>query len=145
MRRRRLWLCLPPLVMCLIDDAITLHAQDDLYWSGLWHLGVECNPVVRYTMQQHPLMMQVLTVAWIGAFAAAIVWGPRRFALFVSLAVTFAHGSAAGTWLNQQPDGYYGAMGLCVLGAALFVVALDCWRWDQLVFPPGNSADIHVD
>ncbi|GEM_PF-5591014 len=39
--RRRLWLCLPPLVMCLIDDAITLRAQPDVYWSGLWHEGFD--------------------------------------------------------------------------------------------------------
>lgn len=130
MSRRRLWLCLPPVVMCLIDDAITLRGQSSAYWSGHWGDGFDANPVVQFCMQHHFLTMQALTAAWIAAFSALIILGPRRIALFVSLALTFAHGSAASTWLNNEPDGYYSAMGLCVLGAAILAVALERWRWE---------------
>src|SRR5688572_30219148 len=123
MTRQRLWLCLPPLLLAVIDSVITGLHQDPEYWRG--HLGLtqEANPLVNWAMQQHTLGLPLVTLAWIVVFSLLLAWLPYRLALFTALAISFGHGFMAGTWLHfDYPNGFFWALGLCILTAALLAV-----------------------
>ena len=125
MRRQRLWLCLPPLVLCVIDSVITALHQPPSYWQGYLERAREANPLVEWAMHQHQFGLPLITFAWILLFSTLLVWLPYRLALFAAIAITFGHGFMAGTWLHfNYPNGFYWALGLCMFAAALLAFCL---------------------
>ena len=122
---RRAWLCMPPLVFALVDYGVTMAGQPPEYWNGNFEAAFEGNPLVRWCMTVHPWMFHGLTVLWVIAFTAFILWTPRGLARFGVLAVAFAHAFCIGTWMYDREDGFFRSLALCIACAILVVIAFE--------------------
>ena len=63
-----LGLCLPPLVFCLLDAAITLFGQSAQYWAGDYAQVNEGSPTFYDLLQIRPAASVVGTLVWILVF-----------------------------------------------------------------------------
>ncbi|MBX6314677.1 MAG: hypothetical protein IRY99_17445 [Isosphaeraceae bacterium] len=128
-RRARLWLCFPPVVLCLLDHALTIWGQPPWYWQSRFAFPAEEAPHGRWLLQQHPALFAGGSLIWCLAYAGAILLLPRRAALTVALALVIGHtwGSATWlvSWLTYRSSGYWLSLLLFLSSAALFVVALE--------------------
>ena len=128
---KRLWLCIPPFLMCMLDQGITLWGQSSGYWAGQRHLANEANPVFHWLLRIHPLAFEAGIFAWVLVFSSAIVFLPRRAAMAVSIAVVTGHAVGATTWLLfYVPGGYWLSVGLALLTGTLVVVT-----WERFDLP----------
>ena len=50
----KLWLCVAPMVLSVLDTALTLWGQPREYWAGDYTKCSEENPVLRWCLEQHP-------------------------------------------------------------------------------------------
>ena len=118
-KRRFLGLCLPPMMVALIDGVLTLIGQSDLYWSN--HLAVnEANPVFRALLEIHPAAVLGGLGVWLALLCAMILLLPTRIALMLSIAITFGHTSGSASWLFDHFDlGYHLANGYYLLSACM--------------------------
>ena len=131
-RKRRLWLCLPPVVCCFIDYALTTRYQPASYWAGHLETANELNPVVRAVMERSIVMGHLLPWIWCGLISGLILTTPRWFAVFLSIAVAFGHAHATCSWLQYIHDynsqsAFMEELGVCTACAALVTLAL--FRW----------------
>jgi hypothetical protein len=127
MWNRKLWLCLPATVLCLIDHSLTMWFQPAEYWNGSYMAAQEMNPQFLWLLQQHPLAGEAGLVGYVLVFCGLIVALPWRLALVASLALTLGHTWGAGTWIGYHviPHGYWLTICLCVFSAILVVIALE--------------------
>ena len=130
MNTRRAWLCVPPILLALLDCVATSYGQPDQYWRGDTGVAQEDNPIVRWFMLLHPSAFFMLTVVWIAAFCFGILKLPRVLALMLALSVMVSHACCACTWLFPHNDGFYWSLALCIGSAILFVLALELSRED---------------
>ena len=127
MNRRKLWLCVPPLALCLIDQTITLAGQSRAYWAGLRSNAVEDNPFFRWLLQQHPLAFEAGIVVWILLFCSIILLLPRLGAMVVSVAIVLGHTWGTASWLCWKVrHGYWIMLGMFLASAILIV-----WTWEK--------------
>jgi hypothetical protein len=121
---RKLWLCLPPVLLGLVDDGITLWFQRSEYWAGDYSAALEANPHAFWLMQRHPLVYQVAFVAYLAVVCVLTLKLPRRLSLILSLGVTIGHTWGATTWLPERvPEDYWISIALCALAAILVVLS----------------------
>ena len=52
--KRRLWLCLPVMVTCVLDVAVTLAGQPAEYWISSYIVVNEANPVSYWLLTMNP-------------------------------------------------------------------------------------------
>jgi hypothetical protein len=125
MRNRKLWLCLPPTVLFLIDHTATMWFQPAQYWGGNFAEAQESSPPYLWLLQQHPLAGGAGAVGYVLVFWSLIVMLPWRLALLCSLALTLGHTWGAGTWITYHidPGGYWLTIGLCLVAACLVIFA----------------------
>ena len=122
--RRFLGLCLPPLVLALIDSVLTVVGQSDLYWSNHGVVN-EANPVFAGLLQLGPFALVLGAAAWLAMLCTMILVLPQFLSLIVSIAITFGHTIGSGSWLFNHFDlGYHLANGYylfsaCVLGIGI--------------------------
>ena len=118
--RRVLGLCLPPLVFCILDGAVTLLGQSVEYWSGDYVRVNEASPTFNHLLQIHPAVYVFGILVWAVVFVGIILLLPDTLALIVSIAVTFGHTVGAATWLLYRFHfGYQACNGLFLLSAVL--------------------------
>jgi hypothetical protein len=126
MHWRKLWLCLPPTLLALLDHALTLFFQPDTYWAGDFSTAKEANPHASWLMQTHPIAIEVGFVAWLALVWSLILILPRRLALALSLGVTMGHTMGTASWLpGRVPAAYWLSVALCSASAVLVVLAWD--------------------
>ena len=99
MNRKRFWMMLPPVAMCLIDQAFTLLGQDPKYWQGDYSLAKEGNPLFRRILETHPLLFEGGVLAWMLFFCVVIYLLPRRLAMVGAIATAVGHTWGASTWI----------------------------------------------
>lgn len=117
LRKQGLWLCVPPIVFCLFDAAVTLYGQSAAYWMGDYQIVEEMSPTPRYWLQIHPLVFVAGTGGWILTFSAIILLLPETLALSLAMMVCLGHLVCGNCWVMwRMPNGYF-------LGNAIFVVA----------------------
>jgi hypothetical protein len=121
--RKKLWLCLPPLVLCLADQIVTLRAQPQEYWTGLYHMAQEGAPHGYWLFSQHPLAYIAAAAGYMVAFSLVILALPRRLAETASIALVLGHAWGTATWLYHDLS-YWCVLLLYFLSAALIVFAL---------------------
>lgn len=126
--RNRLWLCIAPVLLTLLDQTLTLAGQPPEYWAGNLARVNEGSPQGHWALAQHPLVFELGIVLWIALFCAAILLLPRLPALIVSLAVAMGHAWGASTWLGNSL-GYWGHIALFVATAALVVLTWERGRY----------------
>ena len=122
MRKRRVWLCVPPFALCVLDQTITLVGQPAAYWGGDYSLAHEGNPWFHWLLQQHPLAFEAGILAWITLFSSLIIFLPQRVAMTISIAIVLGHAWGASTWIYWRiPNGYWFVLALYLVSASLIV------------------------
>ena len=123
-KRRFLGLCVPPLVLALIDGVLTVVGQSDFYWSN--HAAVnEANPVFAGLLHLGPFAFVLGAAAWLAMICTMIMVLPRLMSLILSIAITFGHTIGSGSWLFNHFDlGYQLANGYYLFSACLLGVGI---------------------
>src|SRR5262249_34798100 len=127
--KRRMWLCGPAVLFCLLDATLTLAGQDPEYWNGARTQGNEANPVGRGLLKWHER-------AFVGGIALGILGStpatlrlPAPFAAATALSVAVGHTVGAATWLLMWtvtwPWSLVAAIGLLVAADSTIWF---CWK-----------------
>jgi hypothetical protein len=147
-RRRILGLCVPPVLLALVDCVVTLVGQPATYWAGNYDSYNEISPTFARLLSIHPFAFLAGTAVLFCLYVAVIALLPEVLATVLSVALTMGHTFAITTWLWAYTDnlGYQlinGSvvasslvLGLCLYGA--FYVREEprssAWnRWDVLL------------
>jgi hypothetical protein len=143
MKRERLWLCVAPAALCLLDYSLTLLGQPATYWAGNYASYNEDDPLGGWALGKHPLAFLVYMLLWIALVSAPVLVLPRSLAKIVSLAVAMGHATGAASWARLML-GRYEVYPILFLACA----ALTVWSWhkadlmatESRSLPGGNSA-----
>jgi hypothetical protein len=135
-RRRVLGLCLPPVLLCLVDCVVTLAGQPPAYWSGNFASANELSPTFAQLLHTHPLAFVAGTAVILSVYVALIVLLPEVIATILSVALTLGHTFAASTWLGAYSDNfpYQLVNGFFVLSATVLGLSL---HW---AYQPGDDS-----
>src|SRR6476660_327399 len=104
----KLWLCLPPLLLCLLDQVMTLSRQPGEYWAGDYLQAREGSPHGLWLLQQHPLAYVSAALGYMLVFSLAIRVLPRLPAQMLAVGLVLGHCWGASTWIYpiHPPVGY---------------------------------------
>ncbi len=95
-----------PLILSLIDLAVTLHFQPVEYWQGNRSVVVEGNPIARLALSIHPLWIIPGFIGWYGLVFPLIFKTPAWFGLRLSIFLVLGHLTMISGWLiRNSPDG----------------------------------------
>jgi hypothetical protein len=98
MRARRLWWCLPAVVLCAADGFLTPWCQPAAYRSGGFAAVHEGKPLTAWLLRVHPLALAGAAVPYLLAVVGTVLVLPRRWAAAVAVGVGSAHAFAVGLW-----------------------------------------------
>ncbi len=127
MHPRRLWWCLPAIVLCGTDGLLTLCGQPEAYWSGNFASINEGHPVPAWFLSLHPLAFAAAGVPYLVLVVALVLWLPRRWAVLAAVAVASGHAFAAILWCRNLLD----QPAFAIVPMALVVVALGWVAWQR--------------
>ena len=123
---KRTLMCVPPVVMLVVDAALTLRGQVPDYWSGGYSFAREDNPIACWFLQLHPMSFVSGVILWTVLFMAAIHRLPIKLARVTAFGVMLGHALGAASWLWQWRFGP-----VFVFGLLLAARALDTLIWDS--------------
>jgi hypothetical protein len=125
---RRPWLCLPPALICCVDQALTLLGQPGAYWAGAYEQTLEGSPHGFILLTIHPAAYVIAASGYLIGFCLAILWLPRFLARVLAAGLVIGHCWGASTWLYSffaPPWGYWSTLGLFGVGAVLLVLGFE--------------------
>jgi hypothetical protein len=123
---RKLWLCLPPLLIALLDAALTLHGQSEPYWSGDFSQPLELNPVGAWLLLQGPLTFALGVLFYALGLCSIMLILPGRPAFWLAVLMVLGHGVGVASWLLRLgPTGFLLALFFLLTTERL---ARLCWR-----------------
>lgn len=129
-KSRRLWLRLMvlPLVISLVDMAVTLRYQPPGYSSGDRSQLIEANPLVWIALRLHPALLIPGCIGWYVLFFFRIFYPPAWIGLRCHVAWVVSHLIAIAGWLlRYDPHGF-------ALTALLYLIAVPVAMWMFLPF-----------
>jgi hypothetical protein len=124
-RRRRFWLCIPPMLLCLLDGGLTLASRGEPYWSGVYATADEANPLFKPILQWHPLAFVAAGAMSLAAFSVVIVLSRIDIAVLVSFCLSLGHAIRAAGWCVRQ--GNWGWVAACAI--LLAAERVTRWAW----------------
>ena len=128
-RFHKLWLCVPFVVICLVDASITLHGQDLQYWSGNTSTPNEVFPLFAKALHRSPFVFVAAIAAWIIVFSVAILFLPNLFSEIMALTLVSGHTWGTMTWLVYDAKVRYEVtLVVFVVSSSLFVTCDGAWR-----------------
>lgn len=126
MVHQRLWLSLPPTVLCLADAALTLRGQPLNYWTGGFSEVLELNPLGYVLLAFHPLAFAAGVAIYMAILLAAILQLPARWAVLLAFVLSIGHLIGGAGWLARE--GVVGWLfAVCLIVASERLVGLS-WR-----------------
>jgi hypothetical protein len=125
-RSGRYWLWTAPVLLCLLDQGLTLCGQPSAYWAGDYTKAEEGNPIGRWCLEQHPAAFAAETFLWIALFGSLVVLLPWQLAKTVSLGVALGHIVGSAMWIWWRLEQYWLFPVLLLSSAGLIV-----WTWEQ--------------
>ncbi len=132
LKQRFLGLCVPPLLLSLLDNVLTLAGQSSQYWAGGYSCVNEGSPTFFQLLQTHPAAFIAGGAAWVMVFILGILLLPDMLALIVSIAVSFGHASGSASWLMYHFHcGYQMCNGFFLLCAVVIGLGIR-WGWHAL-------------
>jgi hypothetical protein len=134
MKKARFWLCIPPLLAAVADLVATLLGQPAAYWTGSLLYAREGAPHGLWLFQQHRLAFPIAFGLWMLLFSAAILYGPRRLARAITLAVVMGHGWGAIDWIYASA-GYW----LCILATIVLAIITEFVLEKEADLPEARS------
>jgi hypothetical protein len=128
--RQRLWLCLPPLLVCLGDQVATFWNQPSDYWAGHYWATWEQSPHGAWLMTRHPLAYLGAALGYMLLFTVVILLLPRRLALVGAIALVLGHtwGMGVCLWDPLEQWRYWPLLGMFLAIAVLTVL---CMEWSD--------------
>jgi hypothetical protein len=146
MQRKHLWLCVPPIIVCLFDNAMTLWNQPADYWAGEFWMAHEAAPHGLWLLKRHPLAFAGGMLSYICIFSFVIVYLPRVFALLISTALVLGHtvGACIPIAQDRPLDGYWLSIGVCVIAAVLLVASQSMMQPPPRLPEPGPVTHVSV-
>jgi len=123
---KKLWLCLPFILVFLCDGSITLYGQSEAYWSGNYELANESFPAFNWALQQHPMVFIAQSLVWVTVFCLLILVLPNFLSEVTAFALVQGHTWGVMTWLVYSLQLNYYLCLLYFLGIA--VVLVYCFR-----------------
>ena len=100
MKSPRYWLCLPPVVLVLIDHLLTVFHQPAEYWQGDRGHTFEQNDIVNLAMNAHPMLFLLIPLVWMSLFTLLIVKLPRTLSVWLACAITIGHTLGSWSWVG---------------------------------------------
>jgi hypothetical protein len=129
LRQRFLGLCLPPVLFCVLDFALTLVFQPAEYWQGDRTRIIEGSPTFRHLLSISPAAFAVGVLAWVALFVCLLLLLPDTPALVTSVAIVFGHTAGSAAWLRGRfPFDYQLLVSLFALAAASVGLGVR-WGW----------------
>jgi len=125
-RSGRFWLLTAPVLLCLLDNALTLCGQPAAYWAGDYIKADEGNPIALWCLKQHPAAFAAESLLWIALFGSLVVVLPWQLAKTVSLGVALGHIVGSAMWIGWRFEQYWLFPVLLLSSAGLIV-----WTWEQ--------------
>ncbi len=120
---KRLWLCICPVAVCVLDQVITLWRQPPGYLQGDYALAKEASPPFKWLLQVHPMAYVAGAAVGLGLYVAILMLTPRRFAMTAAIIIILGHSWGTATWLiSGVTHGYWVAMALFVVSGILVTV-----------------------
>ena len=78
--KHRLWLCITPLLLFLLNIGLTLWGQPPSYRRGEFSTAREALPEVYRVMSVHPGLFFLMIVVWMLVTVALTTWLPEHLA-----------------------------------------------------------------
>jgi hypothetical protein len=125
MKKYRLWLCVPSVLLPMADFWITLFGQPASYWSD-FSTAREASPIWAPMMQIHPAFFFACHLGYLAIICALIIYAPKRLVLPTALMVCLWHILGFSSWVFDYGDtGYW----LVVLLSGVFAyILVSCWK-----------------
>jgi hypothetical protein len=125
--RRKLWLCLPPVLFCVADVVVTLAEQPPAYWAGSFADAHEGAPQGEWLLRLHPLAYVAAAVLYVAVIVLLVLALPRLLARATAAAFLLGHAWGISTWVeaDRPDDGYWIVVALFVIAAGLLVISLE--------------------
>lgn len=117
-QRQHLRLCAGPLVLRALDYGITLCGQSPAYWAGEFHRANEGSHLLRWCLQQHPLLFVAVAAVLSLVYTLFILCWPEQPARLLAAVLVFGHAFGVFTWIAGSP--------VCGPVAAIAILYL-CW------------------
>ncbi|MBL7132678.1 MAG: hypothetical protein ISS78_01140 [Phycisphaerae bacterium] len=128
---KRLWLCICPAAVCVLDQAVTLWSQPTGYLQGNYALAAEASPPFRWLLRLHPLAYVAGAAVGLGLYVAILLLSPRRLAMTTAIIIILGHSWGTATWLVRRvTHGYWVAMALFMVSGILVMVT-----WEKSMPP----------
>jgi hypothetical protein len=124
------------MLLCLLDNTLTLLGQSEEYWAGNYSQAREGSPTFDSLLRISPWADVAGIAVWIGVFVGIILLLPDTLALIVSIAVTLGHTVGAATWLYfyyyyPSQYGYQMCNALLLFTAVLLGTSIR-WGWQAI-------------
>lgn len=98
-KKHKLWLCLPFIILFLIDAGITLAGQPSAYWAGNRQCVHEVFPLFAWGLSSGLWTFATLCLIWMAMFSLLIVFMPDTLSEIAALALVNGHTWGTMTWL----------------------------------------------
>jgi hypothetical protein len=116
---QRIRLGVGPVLLCLLDTALTLAGQPAAYWAGDHPAACEANPVAAWLLRAHPGAFLSGVAGLLVLYVVLIERLPPSLARVAVFVIVFLHALGASSWL--LPHGFAGLL------AAAGLLAVSSW------------------
>ncbi|MBM3995099.1 MAG: hypothetical protein FJ303_13240 [Planctomycetes bacterium] len=131
----KMWLCMSPVLLAVLDYGLTLYGQPAAYWAGDYSRVNEANPVSRWCLERHPALFVLEFFPWAGLFCVFIIVLPSTLAKMLSLGVALGHIVGAASWMWRH-FGQYWLFPITLMSSAVLIV----WTFERAdSSAPGTS------
>jgi hypothetical protein len=129
--QQRLWLALPPVLLCVADAALTLRGQPREYWQGDFSRVLEFNPLGHVLLAYHPWAFAAGVAVYLVFFLILMQLLTRRWIILLTFVLSIGHAIGGAGWLAREGSVGW-ILALCFIVAAERLVGLS-WRMSGLV------------
>ncbi len=125
-----------PIALSVLDFSVTLTFQPEEYWAGDRMAVVEANPIARWVLMVHPLLIVPAMVAWYVLMVPLIFHTPAKIGMRVIVAHILAHTIVTCGWLVRMLEtGWWWAallVGLVIIGSMVLLRPFrSAWNSDR--------------
>ena len=125
-QKSRLWLCLPVILTCLMDVAITLSGQPAAYWISSYRVVNEANPVSYWFLTMHPLAFVLYSIYVLLIVSLLIIALPEIASKSISVFYTISSAKAIYYWMvGTLHQGFWISNLLLIIPAIVLVYAFE--------------------
>jgi hypothetical protein len=125
-QKNRLWLCLPVILTCLMDVAITLSGQPAAYWISSYRVVNEANPLSYWFLTMHPLAFVLYSIYVLLIVSLLIIALPEIASKSISVFYTIGSAKAIYYWMvGTLHQGFWVSNLLLIIPAIVLVYAFE--------------------